>query len=137
MVRLSIPILLLENLVEIYQSEYCITLDELPADLYTAGGTSQPSTKPTEAPDKPTEAPTNKPVEAEKLGDANCDDVVSMADAAAIYQALGNPDKYSLSAKGAANADCCNPGDGLTAADALAVQKFAAKIISALPEMTK
>lgn len=122
---------------EMYESELCITLDELPADLYTSNGTSQPSTKPTEAPDKPTEAPTNKPAEAEKLGDANCDDVVSMADAAAIYQALGNPDKYSLSAKGAANADCCNPGDGLTAADSLAVQKFAAKIISALPEMTK
>lgn len=122
---------------EMYQSELCITLDELPDDLYTSGGTSQPSTKPTEAPDKPTETPTNKPAEADLLGDANCDGVITMADAASIYQALGNPDKYSLSTKGAANADCCNPGDGLTAADALAVQKFTAKIISELPEITK
>ena len=112
---------------EMYESELCITLDELPEDLYTANGTSQPSTKPT---DKPS-------VGADVLGDANCDGEVTMADAAAIYQALGNADKYALSEQGAANADCCNPGDGVTAADALAVQKLTAKLISKLPEKTK
>lgn len=70
-------------------------------------------------------------------GDANCDGSVTMADAASIYQALGNADKYSLSEQGAANADCSNPGDGITAADALAVQKLSAKLISKLPETTK
>ncbi len=69
-------------------------------------------------------------------GDANCDGVVTIADAAAIFQAIGNADKYSLSAKGAANADCCNPGDGLTAADGLAVQKLDAKLLTSLPEKT-
>ena len=70
------------------------------------------------------------------LGDANCDGKVTMADAAAIYQALGNADKYALSAQGAANADCANTGDGVTAADAIAVQKYAAGIITKLPEIT-
>ncbi len=67
------------------------------------------------------------------IGDANCDGTVSIADAAAIYQAIGNADKYSLSETGSANADCCNPGGGITAADALAIQKFDAKLIETLP----
>ena len=67
------------------------------------------------------------------IGDANCDGTVSIADAAAIYQAIGNADKYSLSETGSANADCCNPGGGITAADALAIQKFDAKLIEMLP----
>ena len=90
----------------------------------------------------PTTAPpvvTTTPVVSDDIlyGDANCDGDVTMADAASIYQSLGNPDKYGLSAKGAANADCSNAGDGITAADALAVQKFAAKLIDKLPEITK
>ncbi len=90
----------------------------------------------------PTTAPpvvTTTPVVSDDIlyGDANCDGDVTMADAASIYQSLGNPDKYGLSTKGAANADCSNAGDGITAADALAVQKFAAKLIDKLPEITK
>lgn len=70
-------------------------------------------------------------------GDANCDGQVTIADSTAILQALGNPDKYGLTATGAANADCCNPGDGVTTSDALAIQKLDAKIITALPEIIK
>lgn len=91
--------------------------------------------KPTDPP--VTTEPTDAPVGDVVYGDANCDGEVTMADAAAIYQALGNPDKYSLSAQGAANADCCDPGNGVTAADALAVQKLKASIITKLPEKTK
>ncbi|MBR2955015.1 MAG: glycoside hydrolase family 9 protein [Ruminococcus sp.] len=68
-------------------------------------------------------------------GDANLDGDVTIADAAAILQHLGNFDKYALSKKGTLSADCYNPGSGITAADALAVQKFDAKLISALPEI--
>ena len=58
---------------------------------------------------------------AQNRGDANCDDKVSMADAASIFQAIGNPDKYALSELGQFNADyAC---DGLTAEDAIAIQK--------------
>lgn len=68
-------------------------------------------------------------------GDANCDGEVTIADATAILQAIGNPDKYGLSEQGAKNADCYNPGDGVKTSDALAVQKVHAKILSKLPEI--
>ena len=96
----------------------------------TTTTTSKKTTTTTKKPDDTTTTPA---VSAELYGDANCDGVVTIADAAAIYQAIGNADKYKLSETGAANADCCNPGDGITAADALAVQKFDAKLVSALP----
>ncbi|MBO5343478.1 MAG: cellulase family glycosylhydrolase [Ruminococcus sp.] len=86
---------------------------------------------PTAAPVITTAAASSSPVTV--MGDANCDEAVTMADAAAIYQSIGNSDKYSLSKQGAANADCCNPGSGITAADALAVQKYSAKLITSLP----
>ena len=59
-------------------------------------------------------------------GDANCDGIQSMADAASIFQAIGNPDKYSLSDLGQFNADFAN--DGLTPDDAIAIQKKLAGI---------
>lgn len=78
---------------------------------------------------------TPEKVEVSILGDANCDGKVSIADATAILQAVGNPDKYGLTAQGNANADCCNTGDGVTAADALAIKKLDAKFIASLPEI--
>ena len=63
---------------------------------------------------------------AQNRGDANCDNIQSMADAAAILQAIGNPDKYALSDLGEFNADYA--GDGLTADDAIAIQKKIAGI---------
>ena len=83
----------------------------------------------------PSESPTGS-VEVTLLGDANCDGKLSIADSTAILQSLGNPDKYGLSAQGAANADCCDPGDGVLPSDALAIQKIDAKILSALPDIT-
>ena len=59
-------------------------------------------------------------------GDANCDGIQSMADAASIFQAIGNPDKYALSDLGQFNADYA--GDGLTPDDAIAIQKKIAGI---------
>jgi hypothetical protein len=95
--------------------------------------TTQPTTQPT----------TTKPVTTTTVpatpstgvaGDANCDGVVSIADAAAILQHIGNNDKYALSQKGVENADVFNRGDGLTVAVALSIQKFDAGLINALPE---
>lgn len=63
------------------------------------------------------------------FGDANCDDKVTIADATAILQALGNPDKYGLSEQGAINADCCNNGDGVLTNDALAIQMVDAGLL--------
>ena len=103
--------------------------------------TTQPTTALTTAPTSapttvPTTVPTTTPVTPSNglAGDANCDGTVSIADAAAILQFLGNNDKYSLSEKGEANADVFNRGDGLTVADALSIQKYDAGMISTLPE---
>jgi len=71
------------------------------------------------------------------LGDANVDTKVTVADAVAILQSLGNKDKYALKPQGAANADCFNPGDGVTGKDALAIQKLDAKSIAKLPEISE
>ncbi len=64
-------------------------------------------------------------------GDANCDGVVTIADAAAVFQMLGNKDKYSLSEVGSANADVVEPA-GITAADAIEIQKLDAGLIDKL-----
>lgn len=63
------------------------------------------------------------PVDVENYidGDANCDGQLTIADAATVLQALGNSDKYELSAQGEFNADLT--GDGLTILDALSIQK--------------
>lgn len=62
-------------------------------------------------------------------GDANCDGKVSIADATAILQHLGNQDKYGLSAEGLKNADV-DGNDGVSTNDALVIQKVDAKILT-------
>ncbi|MBR5513019.1 MAG: RICIN domain-containing protein [Ruminococcus sp.] len=82
----------------------------------------------------PTTAPptTQPPVQTDVLlGDANCDGYVTIADAAAIFQFIGNQDKYDLSAQGKINADIT--GGGITADDALFIQKVDAGL-EKLPE---
>lgn len=91
----------------------------------TTKTTPKPTT--TKAPQQPTNAPTT----AVKLyGDANNDGKVTIADATAIYQSLGNPDKYALSATGSANADVIGNGNGVTAEDAITIQKVHAKLLN-------
>ena len=70
---------------------------------------------------------------AVQYGDANGDKKVTVADAVAILQYIANKDKYQLTAAGKRNADCYNVGDGITANDALAIQKLDAKTITSLP----
>lgn len=90
----------------------------------TTKTTPKPTT--TKAPQPSTNAPTT----AVKLyGDANNDGRVTLADATAIYQSLGNPDKYALSATGKANADVIGNGNGVTAEDAITIQKVHAGLL--------
>ena len=64
------------------------------------------------------------------LGDANCDGVVSAADAATILRSLVN--LVELTAQGAINADV--DGDGaVTAADASAILRYIVKLIEVFP----
>lgn len=83
----------------------------------------QDKTEPTATPTEPSEKPS-----ATLYGDANCDGIVSMADAASVFQSIGNPDKYGLSEQGAINADI-NGKAGITADDAIVIQKAYAGLI--------
>lgn len=82
------------------------------------------------------------PVAGGKAGDANCDGEVGLSDAILVLQAIGNPDSYGvngtepshITADGMANSDVSSKGDGLTNMDALAIQRYLLKLISALPE---
>ena len=79
--------------------------------------------------DEPVTDPTTQTTtDADVLyGDANGDGFVSVADATLIMQIKANPDSYSFKdAKAEKNADCQAVGDGVTAADALAIQKYLA-----------
>jgi len=56
-------------------------------------------------------------------GDANDDGTLALSDAIAILQNVGNPDDYELTPQGEYNADIVGNGDGITNADALAIQR--------------
>ena len=71
----------------------------------------------------------------QKMGDVNADSDVSIADSVLILQSIANPDKYKLSETSRITGDVCNTGDGITASDALSIQKKEAKIIESLPEI--
>ncbi len=81
---------------------------------------------------KKTTITTTKPVPT-LCGDANMDGKVTIADSTAILQSIGNPDKYELSEMGYINADCYEQGNGVTANDAIAIQMYDAKAVTALP----
>ncbi len=74
-------------------------------------------------------------------GDANENGTIEMADAVLILQSMANPDNFgvggasksAITQQGMINADCSGSGDGVTAKDALAVQKYLLKLIT-LPE---
>ena len=72
-----------------------------------------------------TEAPKTKVL----YGDANVDDNVTVADAVAILQHIGNRDKYELKPQGMINGDVDGVA-GITANDALVIQKVDAKLIA-------
>ena len=66
------------------------------------------------------------------MGDANCDGIVSVADAVAILQSIGNADKYALTPQGKINGDV-DGVPGITANDALFLQRVDAGL-EKLPE---
>ena len=127
-----------DELTKMYQSEYCITLDELPKDLYTSGSSDTTTTSVTMSTTTTTTTVTTTSVSSETphdtvvYGDSNNDGEINMADVVLIMQALANPDKYGLKGsdeshiteQGWLNADCCDVGNGVTNNDALSIQKY-------------
>ena len=96
--------------------------------------TTQPTTTTTTKTTTVTTTTTQPPVNNKPSGDVNGDGKVLLNDAVLILQYLGNPDEYPISDQAKANADVCNPGDGITNKDALAIQRYILKVISNLPE---
>lgn len=69
-------------------------------------------------------APTSIYMEEVLLGDVDLNGVVNDKDADLILNALVNPDEYHLNTKQRDAADVYSRGDGVTAADALEIQKY-------------
>ncbi|MDE6539767.1 MAG: beta-mannosidase, partial [Ruminococcus sp.] len=139
-----------EELTKMYQSEYCITLDELPENLYSFDGGKEdpPKTTATTGKNTSTTTTTAKTTGSgetktttttgktgistpDVLGDANDDGNVNVSDAVLIMQSLSNPDEYKLTEQGRTNADVVNQGDGVTAMDALAIQLIGLNMVKA------
>ena len=69
-------------------------------------------------------APTSIYMEVVLLGDVDLNGVVNNKDAELIMKAIANPNAYPLSKKQVDAADVCDRGDGVTAKDALEIQKY-------------
>ena len=100
--------------------------DDIKMDSYKFVSAEQPTTTTTTQPQ-----PTGGNV---VYGDANDDGEVSVSDAIFVLQSLADPQnsKYKRTAQGDLAADCYNPGSGVDAEDALAIQLFIADL-GALP----
>ncbi|MCR4889074.1 MAG: endo-1,4-beta-xylanase [Ruminococcus sp.] len=106
-----------------------IEKQEAAATTTTTTTTSTTTTSTTAAPETTTTKATGKV----DYGDVNLDGKVTVADAVAILQFLGNKDKYALTEQAKLNADVYDPGDGVTANDALTIQKCDAGLVKELP----
>jgi len=120
-----------DALKTLYNSDFCITLSELPKDLYK--GSSEPSTDPSSS------------SKVTMYGDANCDKGVDMSDVVIIMQALANPNKYGIKGsdekhiteQGQLNADVDVSVKGVTSGDALRIQEFLLGKIKSLDPTVK
>lgn len=97
-------------------------------------GTTPKPTEPDTKPANPTNpADTSSTVgKSTLIGDANCDGRVTIADATAIIQHLGNEDEYALSEQGKINGDI-DGVPGITGADANELMKLEAGLITKFP----
>lgn len=113
----------LDHTIALGQSGNGISL----SDYYSGNGTDPDVTTTTTEP--------SSGVSDVICGDANDNGTVEIADAVYILQGISDPsnEDYTLTEAGQVNADCHNPGNGIDAEDALAIQQFKADIIDALP----
>lgn len=145
-----------DEFTKFYQSDLCITLDELPEDLYNFSGDTSEDEKPertttntentttnteSTASDGETETKTTASVSSTDSGDtpdagngdANGDGKTTIADCVSILQFLASSDEYAFDDEALMKADCYNVGDGINTDDALAIQKLDAGLIDSLP----
>ncbi len=115
-----------EALTELLKSDYCIMLDELPADLYSSNGdTTKPTTKPTTT-TEPTDTTNGELV----YGDVNEDGKVNVLDVIKLNQNLLGGGELSDTGIKAADVD----KDGTPSiADSLLILKYIINLVSELP----
>ena len=118
-----------DNLKEIYTSDYCITLDELP-DLKSYPISDDPQTTQPDTSENTSQPSSQTGVSL--AGDSNCDGTINLADAILIMQCKANPTKYTISEQGEINSDVADKGDGVTNKDALLIQKFLLGLVDKL-----
>ncbi len=112
-----------ETVKKLYQSDFCITLDELPEDLFTNGGGDDPIT--------PTE--TSEPVAEDVVyGDVNQDEKVNIMDIILLNKALYG--KADLTEKQQKAADV-NLSGAPDATDSLTIMKYVVKLLDKLPQV--
>lgn len=102
----------------------------------------EPTTEPTTEPDtttEPTTEPdtTTEPVSDVKYGDADLSGEINVNDVVAIMCYSSDPDRNGFTDEQINAADVFNRGDGVNSSDAVSIQKYLAKILSALPESYK
>lgn len=108
--------------------------DGTSADGNASGSAEPPKTTSPAVTTSPTvtTATTAEPADQPDYGDANTDGSVTVADAAAILQYLGNAEAFKLSENGIKNADV-DGVSGITPKDAVTIMKFKAGLIEKLP----
>lgn len=104
---------------------------ETSAGSVTVGDSGETTTAPSTSASTTGENPTSG--ENYKKGDANEDGNINIADAVLIMQSISNPSEYKVSKQGVINSDVIG-NDGITNMDALEIQKYEAKLPSALDE---
>ena len=126
----------LDEFSKLYNSDFCITLDELPEDLFAGSSDTTATTTAAATSEKTTTTTTAVVVttaegsgNGTKYGDANEDGTVNVADAVKILQYIANSEKYPMTAQGLENADC-DGESGITGTDAVVVQQVDAKMIA-------
>lgn len=110
-------------LSDTYNSDYCITLDELP-DVYN--GSSPTTSEPTTSGSLTTSSDT-------LYGDANCDGKIDISDVVTVRRYLVNQKNFPLTAQGAANSDVQGNKNGVNAQDAVSIQQKVFGVITTLP----
>ena len=101
------------------------------AGSVTIGKDTDTTTTTTTQPTTTTTASQGGDIEVTLKGDANVDGKVTIADAVAILQSIANQDKYALKPQGKVNGDV-DGTTGITANDALTIQKYDAGAIKTL-----
>lgn len=71
------------------------------------------------------------------MGDLNESWTITLADALTLLQFIANEEKYPLTEQQQKNADCYNPGDGITAMDAKAIISVVTNEVVCLPVIEK